>query len=393
MRRLLISILLATIGFVQPVSAYPSFKSWIEDVKKEARRKGISVQTVAQLDFVKRNEKIVVLSNKQPEYIRPPWEYIERMLTETRIRRGKKLLQQNKYLFQRLEKHFGVSRYILTAIWGMETNFGSYQGELGVLQSLATLSYEQSRRQKFWRQQLFAALEIIDSGDISAKNMKGSWAGAMGQTQFIPTTYLAHAIDFTGDGKRDIWGSSEDALGSTANYLKVSGWNSKLQWGYEVTLPKRFDYTQADLSIKKSMKAWYKTGVRSIRNKIPNTKDKASIFMPAGHMGPVFLVTENFRSILRYNTANIYALTAGLLSEQLQGELGINTPWPVKQRPLQPKELVELQKKLLAYGYNIGKADGILGTVTRRAIKKFQNKNGLTPDGHPTAQLLFLFKD
>ena len=214
----------------------------------------------------------------------------------------------------------------------METNYGSYQGKKHVLRALATLGYDGGRRKAFGRQQLIAALKIIEAGDIQSDKMFGSWAGAMGQTQFIPTTYLDYAVDATGDGKRDIWNSREDALGSAANYLKVSGWRDYIRWGFEVTLPERFDFAQADLSHQKELRQWYRLGVRGLKTHLPQNKENAALYLPAGYSGPAFLVTDNFRAILRYNTAPFYALAIGVLSERLAGGEGVKTALLAKIR-------------------------------------------------------------
>ncbi len=368
-----------------------SFDSWLEGVKRQARSNGISAATLRVLDGLVRDEKILQRIIRQPEYVKPPWAYLETMVSEKRQQRGQNLLAQNALLFDALEAKYDVDRELLVAIWGIETNFGTYQGKRNILQALATLGHQGGRRKAFWRQQLLAALEIIDAGDISGARMFGSWAGAMGQTQFIPTTYLAYAVDFTGDGKRNIWDSKEDALGSAANYLSISGWRSARRWGYEVNVPEGFDYQQADLKMTKSMRQWRSLGLTGVLIKLPKTAGQAALFLPSGYLGPAFLVTKNFRAILRYNMSPTYALAVGLLSDYYKGLAGIQKPWPLNERPLHPKELKELQTKLSAQGYDTGGVDGMLGRRTKKAIRAFQLDQRLIPDGHATPGLLALF--
>ena len=367
-----------------------SFEAWLSGVRTEAADKGLSPSTLQALDGLTLDQEVLQLAARQPEYVKPPWAYLETMVSETRKRRGVELLAENAALFDALEAAYDVDRGLLTAIWGIETNFGTYQGKKHILRALATLGHQGGRRTAFGRQQLLAALEIVEAGDISGPRMLGSWAGAMGQTQFIPTTYLAHAVDFTGDGKRDVWGSKADALGSAANYLRVSGWRSDQRWGYEVSLPQGFDYATADLKTLKTLAEWTRLGVTGITLPVPSSAEEAALFLPAGYRGPAFLVTGNFRAILRYNTAPAYALAAGILSDHYQGLGGVVSPWPLSERPLHPKELRDLQTRLTAGGYDTGGVDGMLGSRTRKAIRAFQKDQGLVPDGHATPGLLAL---
>ena len=377
-------------GLLLPQAHAESFEAWLSGVRTEAIGKGLSASTLQALDGLTLDQEVLQLAARQPEYVKPPWAYLETMVSDTRKRRGRELLAENKALFDRLEAAFGVDRELLAAIWGIETNFGSYQGKKHILRALATLGHQGGRRTAFGRQQLLAALEIVEAGDIAGPRMLGSWAGAMGQTQFIPTTYLAYAVDFTGDGKRDVWDSKEDALGSAANYLSISGWRDTQRWGYEVSLPGAFDYTLADLKIRKSLSEWTQLGVTGIALPVPLTDEPAALFLPAGYRGPAFLVTGNFRAILRYNTAPAYALAAGILSDHYKGLEGVITPWPLNERPLHPKELRDLQTRLSANGYDTGGVDGMLGSRTKQAIRAFQADKGLVPDGHATPGLLAL---
>ncbi|MEC7731837.1 MAG: lytic murein transglycosylase, partial [Pseudomonadota bacterium] len=289
----------------------------------------------------------------------------------------------------KLETQYGVPFGIIMAIWGVETNYGSNKGSFHVLQALATLGYE-GRRAKFGRQQLLAALQILQSGDVTINNFYGSWAGAMGHTQFIPTTYLAYAADGTGDGKRDVWTSPQDALASTANYLKVSGWQRGMPWGFEVVLPENFDYGVAGLDQRASAARWRERQVRAARGTkaLANSLGEMSLFLPSGHRGPAFLVTQNFRALLRYNTAPAYALAVGRLNERFGGTVPLVGDWPIGDRPLKPPEIFTLQRFLRKAGYLVGDIDGVAGRKTISAIRGYQSDAGLIADGYPTPGLL-----
>ena len=392
MLSLMLGFILTNMSPATNVASATSFDKWLSDVEVSARAEGLSEETIKNLTGLKMDPEILALAARQPEYVKPAWDYLDTMVSETRLNKGLAMLASNQAIFDKLEKTYGVNRYLLTAIWGMETNYGSYQGKKHVLSALATLGYDGGRRKAFGRQQLIAALKIIEAGDIPSDKMFGSWAGAMGQTQFIPTTYLDYAVDATGDDKRDIWNSREDALGSAANYLKVSGWRDYIVWGFEVTLPDGFDFAQADLSHQKELRQWYRLGVRGFKTHLQQNKENAAIYLPAGYSGPAFLVTDNFRAILRYNTAPFYALAIGVLSDRLAGGEGVKTAWPKSERPLHPSELRELQSLLNMAGYPTGKPDGMMGKKTRDAIRAYQKKNNLKTDGYATPALLNMMK-
>ncbi|HBB24151.1 MAG TPA: lytic murein transglycosylase, partial [Pseudomonas sp.] len=252
-----------------------------------------------------------------------------------RVRSGQRLLNEHAATLDRIEARYGVDRETLVAVWGLESSFGQIMGDKSVIRSLATLAHE-GRRPAFAKSQLIAALEILQHGDVSPQQMRGSWAGAMGQTQFIPTTYNTHAVDFDGDGKRDIWNSSADALASAAHYLQASGWKQGQPWGFEVQLPSGFDYALADNEIRKPLAEWRRLGLRGL----PGGRDEAnaSLLLPAGHRGPAFLIMDNFRAILRYNNSSAYALAIGLLSESFQGKGQVAGSWPRGEQPLSRSE-------------------------------------------------------
>lgn len=333
---------------------------------------------------------VVKADRSQPEFSRPVWEYLDGAMSAVRVRKGQALLNEYADALSAIEQRYGVDRQALVAVWGMESSFGQFQGTQSVIRSLATLAYE-GRRPQFAQDQLIAALQIIQHGDIDAPSMLGSWAGAMGQTQFIPTTYNTHAVDFDGDGRRDIWNSPSDALASTAHYLQSSGWQKGQPWGFEVQLAQGFDYPLADASTRKSIGEWQQLGL-----KLPNgsalpgnlQQQQAALLLPAGYKGPAFLVMDNFRAILKYNNSSSYALAIGLLSERFGGGGYVQGSWPRGDRPLSRSERIELQTLLSARQYDAGAPDGIIGANTRKAIRSAQQSFGWPADGYPTQELL-----
>ena len=370
---------------VQPTQ---SFNEWQADFRAQALKAGIN-PLVFDNAFagITPDMSVIKADRSQPEFSRPVWEYLDGALSPLRVRNGQRLLEQNAELLGRIEQRYGVDRQALVSVWGMESNFGSFQGNKSVIRSLATLAYE-GRRPEFAQSQLIAALKIIQEGDISPEKMLGSWAGAMGQTQFIPTTYETHAVDFDGDGRRDIWNSSADALASTAHYLQSSGWKQGQPWGFEVTLPAGFDYALADGAIKKSVAEWQKLGVKVPASAAGSEQLSAALLLPAGYRGPAFLVLDNFRAILRYNNSSSYALAVGLLSQRFNGGGTILADWPKDDRPLSRSERVELQMLLSQRNYDAGNADGIIGANTRKAIRSAQQAMGWPADGYPSHKLL-----
>lgn len=364
-----------------------SFADWQQNFRDKALRAGIQAELFDQaFSGISPDMSVVRADRSQPEFTRPVWEYIEGATSPIRLRKGQALLAEHADTLAAIEQRYGVDRETLVAIWGMESSFGQFMGEQSVIRSLATLAYE-GRRPQFAEEQLLAALQILQSGDIQPGRMLGSWAGAMGQTQFIPTTYLTHAVDFDGDGRRDIWNSSADALASAAHYLQASGWQFGQPWGMEVALPSGFDYALADEAVRMPVSAWIERGA-----KVPAVAVRADaqayLLLPAGHRGPAFLVLENFRAILRYNNSSSYALAVALLGQRFNGGGQILADWPRSDRPLGRSERMQLQEGLAAKGYNPGPADGIIGANTRKAIRAYQQSLDLPADGYPTPALL-----
>lgn len=367
-----------------------SFEQWRSRFRTLALGRGISAATFDQaFAGVQPDPAVIAADRSQPEFTKPVWEYLESAVSPLRVRNGKSLLIQQAGLLASLEARYGIEPARLVAFWGMESNYGNNMGNKGVIRSLATLAYE-GRRPDFAQDQLIAALGILQHGDVTADRMIGSWAGAMGQTQFIPTTYDQYAVDFDGDGRRDIWGSTADALASTANYLKASGWQDGKPWGYEVQVPANFDYSLADMGVRKSLAEWNALGIQGLGLPQPAAQpsDSASLLLPAGHRGPAFLVFNNFRTILRYNNSSSYALGVALLSERYRDAGQIAGSWPTDDLPLSRSERVELQQRLAALGLDPGSADGIIGANTRKAIRAYQQSQGWPADGYPNHQLL-----
>lgn len=363
-----------------------SFAQWRDDFRVEALQAGVSAALFDRaFAGITPDPSIITADRSQPEFTRPVWQYLEGALAAQRVTTGKRLLSQHEAMLSAIENRYGVERNTLVAIWGLESNFGNIMGDKSVIRSLATLAHE-GRRPGFAKSQLLAALDILEHGDVSPDNLRGSWAGAMGQTQFIPTTYNSYAVDFDGDGRRDIWKSAADALASAAHYLQSSGWKTGQPWGFEVVLPKGFDYALADSNIRKPLDEWRSLGLQNL----PSSDQplNASLLLPAGYRGPAFLVLDNFRTILRYNNSSSYALAIGLLSERLDGAGQISASWPLGEQPLSRSERLELQERLAARGFDPGGADGIIGANTRSAIRGFQLHLGWPADGHPTQELL-----
>lgn len=383
-------VLLATY-FPPPAAsqAQQSFAAWLENFRAEAAAQGISQKTLDQaLTGLEPDPDILRAADNQAEFVKPIWDYLDSAVSQARIRTGRAKLRQYARQFAAIEQKYGVDRHYLAAIWGMETNYGSFMGGKGVVRSLATLAYT-GERTSFGRTQLLAALRILDNGDIDVANMKGSWAGAMGHTQFIPTTYLEYAVDFTGDGTRDIWRAISDALASSANFLREKGWREGETWGYEVVLPKGFDYGLADERTERTLEAWSRFGITRPNGKpFPRPSDRAKLVVPAGADGPAFLMIHNFDVIKRYNNATAYALAVGHLADRLMGFGPIKQSWPRDEQPLARSERKELQRLLADLGFLNGKIDGIIGVNTKAAVRAFQRSRGMVPDGFATKRLL-----
>ena len=369
----------------------PSFAEWVVALKTEARAKRIGEDTLAAaFDGLRLNRRALKLEARQPEFVTPVGAYVAALTGKRALDAGRAKRRQHAALLARIEAVYGVAARYILAIWRLESDYGANFGAFPVVEVLATLAYAGTpKRRPFWRRQLFGALQIVDRGHAPLDRLVGSWAGAMGHTQFIPTTYLDHAVDFDGDGRRDLWRSLPDVFASTANYLRRSGWQPGLPFGWEAKLPDGFDYSRAHIGESRTVAEWHALGVRRADGKpIPMIDRRASLVVPAGWNGPIFLVTQNYRAILRYNNAAAYALTVGLLAERLEGRGNLVARWPAADRLLSRSEKAELQRKLMALGYDPGPVDGKVGPDTRRAIRAFQKRAGTPADGYANHALL-----
>jgi membrane-bound lytic murein transglycosylase B len=365
------------------------FYGFLRDFKDEALKAGIMETTYDRAVLgIKLNPRIEELNEKQPEFVRPIWDYLASIVSEARIAKGKGLIAASPSLFARLQDTYGVPAEVLTAIWGIETAYGQNEGTYNLFEALATLAFD-GPRMDYGRRQFIAALRIAEVEGRDPVTMKASWAGAFGHTQFIPTTFLESAVDGDGDGKRDVWDSPADALASAANYLRKSGWVPGQTWGEEVRLPEGFAYDQAETNLKKSISEWTGLGVRKISGEpLEESTDQAAVFLPGGYRGPAFLVRNNFDVILKYNAATSYALAIGLLSDRMKGLPGIQASWPVDELPLDHSSSTALQDSLTALGFDTGGSDGVLGRQSRAAIRAYQKARGLPADGFATPELL-----
>ncbi|MFC2991235.1 lytic murein transglycosylase [Halomonas tibetensis] len=371
------------------VPASPAdFDGWLAQFRREARREGISEATLAgALDGVRYLPRVIELDRSQPEFVRPIWQYLDSAVSTQRVTQGRDKLAEHRDTARRMQDRYGVPAEVIVAIWGIESNYGGNFGSFSTLESLATLAYD-GRRRDFARGELLAALRIIEKGDIAPQRMIGSWAGAMGHTQFIPSSFEAYAVDGDGDGRRDIWGSIPDVMASTANYLARANWRAGEPWGVEVAIPDGFDYAQAELATRRSAREWAELGVRPIAGGSLPAFDAASVIVPAGARGPSFLVGPNYRSILRYNNATSYALAVGTLANEIAGRGGILAGWPRDEQPLSRAQVREMQRSLNARGFEVGTPDGIMGPNTRRGLRAYQRTIGTAPDGFATLSLL-----
>lgn len=374
---------------IVPASANLGFDRWIAGFRGRAAAQGIS-QTVLDRAFrdISYNTYVIEKDRNQAEFTKAIWDYLDSAVSENRIDNGIKALRNHRKLLERIEKAYGVEKEVVVAVWGLESAYGEIRGDVPLIEALATLAYD-GRRGRFFESQLIAALKILQSGDVDVRHMTGSWAGAMGHTQFIPTSYLSFAVDFTGDGKRDIWSDDPaDALASTAAYLARSGWRKGQPWGVEVRLPAGFDYGLTGEKVKKSAADWAALGVRDAAGRTVGDHGPASILMPAGARGAAFMIFPNFHAIERYNAADAYVIAVGHLSDRIAGGPPIQAAWPREDRALVLDERRELQERLTKAGFDTGGVDGKIGPNTIAAVRAFQRSIGMIPDGYASLEIL-----
>ena len=366
-----------------------SFDAWKASFRDDAIAAGIDGAVYdAALASVSVVERVFELNDNQPEFSRTVWDYLDGAVSASRVEKGETRFAQNRARLAMIEEKYGVNAETIVAIWGLESSYGDIMGSYDAIAALATLAWT-GRRTDYARAQLIGALKIIQNGYATREELKSSWAGAMGHTQFIPTTYLDHAIDENGDGRRDIWSNLDDVFASTANYLSRSGYERTGRWGAEIILPADFDFDLAEPDVRKPLAAWAGLGIGEelIGQIDPNSLGR--IILPAGADGPAFMVFRNFEAILNYNRSTSYALAVGMLSDRVAGRArALRQDWPRGDRALSLKERKRLQEALAAKGFDPGPIDGVIGAGTRRALKAWQRARGVPADGYASADTL-----
>ncbi len=369
--------------------AAANFPNCVAGMWPDAARRGVSRESFERYTAgLTPDLRLMDLMDSQPEFTKAIWDYLDILVSDTRIARGREILAQYKPQFDAMERAYGVDRYIVASIWGIESNYGTQGGDRSVVNSTATLACV-GRRQAYFKDEFLAALEILHRGDVRPEHLKGSWAGAFGGTQFMPTSFKRYAVDFDGDGRRDVVDNPTDLIASTANNLKKDGWQSGQTWGYEVAVPRGFNYMLADRGKSMTLAQWEHLGVKRPDGKaFPRPSDKAYLLAPAGAEGPGFLMLQNFRVIMKYNPAEAYALAIGHFADRLRGGQPFVQPWPRQERVLSRAERLELQQLLAQRGFYRGTPDGQIGSMTREALRGFQASIGTAADGFASSDVL-----
>jgi lytic murein transglycosylase len=365
----------------------PTFREFIDALWPLAEERGVSRATFDNaFAGVTFDPKVVASAQSQPEFVRPIWDYVASAVSPDRIERGRDRARSESFWLAKAKEAFGVDDAVLLGVWGLETDFGGFVGSNNVIQALASLAYVHFEGDYF-RDELLSGLAILEEGDIAPAFMRGSWAGAMGQTQFMPSSYLAYAVAFQRHDRRDIWTSEADAIGSTANYLAKHGWIKGLPWGFEVRLPPNFALTAADSSSPAPFSSFAARGVTRADGSLLPQSGEGRLLILAGLEGPVFLITSNFDVIKSYNNSTAYALAVGLLGDAVKGGPGLVAQWPTHDHPLTATQIQRLQVKLKKMGYEVGEIDGKIGDALRSAVRAYQERNGLKPDGYANQAL------
>ena len=366
-----------------------AFRACVVALTEEARAAGISESVIEEvLGDVEPVERVIELDRQQPEFTQTFAGYYNRRVTTERVQRGRAMLAEHRDLLEDIQRRTGVPPHYLVAFWGLETNFGSYFGNIPVPASLTTLACDE-RRGRFFASELMAALRIVDAGDIPPDDMVGSWAGAMGHVQFMPSVFLRYAVDADGDGRRDLWGSVPDAMASAANFLRGIGWQPGLRWGREVRLPDGFDYALAGRDQRRPLSDWVDLGVTDAFGRaLPRLDLRAALLVPSGHDGPAFLAYDNFDVIMRWNRSEFYALSVGRLADEIAGASPLRQPPPADSLRIAREDVKRLQRDLASLGFDAGEPDGIFGPASRRALSRFQRQHGMVADGHLDGEAL-----
>lgn len=374
------------------------FQGCLANLRSSATASGVSGSTYDRYtQNLTPDYSVLSKLDYQPEFSTPIWDYLSGLVDDERVQQGRQMLAQHRDVLNRVAAAYGVPAETVVAVWGVESNFGNISGKYPLLQALGTLSCE-GRRQSYFRGEFFATMRILQRGDLREDQLKGSWAGAFGHTQFMPSTYEELAVDFDGDGRRDLVSSTSDALASTANFLKKRGWQTGMPWGFEVKIPDGASVGGESRRNKKSLNSWINRGFTRvdgtpiIQGNLSGSS-QAGLMMPAGENGPAFLVFKNFDAIYSYNAAESYALAIAHLSDRLQGKETFQTAWPTNDAGTSRAERREIQNFLLKKGYAIGDADGLIGDKTRQAIQQEQSKLGLNPTGRAGQQILKAFRN
>lgn len=372
---------LMAVTFALPARA--DFAACVAGLRAHALQQGISGAVFDRaMAGVQPDMKIIEAMDAQPEFKTPIWDYLATLVDEQKVAEGRAMLSKHASTLARIEQAYGVDRHAVVAVWGVESDYGQIPGRWSLPQALSTAACLGSRRRDFFRGELVSTLKIVQRGDLAPEKLRGSWAGAFGHTQFIPSTYLRLAVDFDGDGRRDLVDSIPDALASTANYLKKSGWITGAGWGYEVRVPAGYAGPSGRTG-KQDLSAWSGRGITRVDGSALAGLPAAGLLLPAGRNGPAFLVTKNFDAAYAYNAAESYALAISVLSDRLRGRPGIQAAWPTDDRGLSRAERKELQERLIRRGYDVGKPDGAVGALTRAAIKDVEAKLGMPQTGRP----------
>ncbi|MGL3044640.1 lytic murein transglycosylase [Acinetobacter pecorum] len=375
-----------------------NFQNCLANLRSQAVAQGVSGSTYDRYtQNLTPDYSVIERLNYQPEFSTPIWDYLSGLVDEERVQLGRQKLQQHREVLNRISAVYGVPAETIVAVWGVESNFGDISGRYPLLQALGTLSCE-GRRQSYFRGEFFTTMKLLQRGDVREEQLRGSWAGAFGHTQFMPSTYDELAVDFDGDGRRDLVSSIPDALASTANFLSKRGWQSGQPWGFEVKIPQGMSVSGEGRRNKKSLSNWLNQGVVRadgsplIQGNLSQSS-QAGLLAPAGLNGPVFLVFKNFDAIYSYNAAESYALAIAHLSDRLQGKGSFTATWPTDDPGTSRAERREIQQFLLNRGYDIGAVDGLIGDKTRQAIRQEQQRLGLSPTGRAGQQILRAFRN
>lgn len=371
-----------------PAAAQASFQSCLAGIRADAAKRGVSGATFDRvMAGVTPDPKVIESLQFQPEFRTPIWDYLATLVDEQKVAEGRAMMARHARALASAEKKYGVDRFTIAAVWGVESDYGNVTGRWGLPQALSTLACTAPRRRDYFRGELLSTLQIVQRGDLAPEKLRGSWAGAFGQTQFMPSTYLRLAVDGDGDGRRDLVDSVPDALHSTANFLAKAGWRTGQSWGYEVRIPAGYSGPSGRRD-KQPVSSWAARGIRTFDGGALTGSGEAGLLLPAGAKGPAFLVFRNYDAAFSYNGADSYALAISLLSDRLRGKPGVRGAWPTDDRGLSRAERKELQEHLLRRGYQIGEADGAIGAITRRAIAEYQARTGLPQDGRAGGRVL-----